>query len=49
MKILEMVYAMLARGFYRQALREIDPMHPDVGKLVIRERHHNDTLKRIFS
>jgi hypothetical protein len=30
MKILNLVHVMVAQAFYRWAMREINPMHPDL-------------------
>lgn len=47
MKILHFVHAMAARWFYLWAIREIDPLHPDVPMLLQREAAARDKLKRI--
>ena len=43
MKVLTLLYLVVAEAFYRWALREIDPMHPDVSKIVL--RRHELALK----
>lgn len=36
MKVLYLLYLVCARSFYRWAMREIDPLHPDVSNIVLR-------------
>lgn len=43
-----MLRVWLAQAFYRWALREIDPLHPDVPRLVLRERELADQAARAF-
>jgi hypothetical protein len=45
MKVINLLYLACAQAFYRWALREIDPMHPDVAKIVLR-RHELDLKQR---
>ena len=37
MKIIRFIHVTFAQAFYGWALREIDPMHPDVSKIVLRQ------------
>src|SRR5213076_685612 len=48
MKILHLLYLVCARGFYRWAMREIDPLHPDVGKITIRQRDLDIEYRQIL-
>ena len=46
MKVLHLLHVMLAQAFYRWAMAEINPMHPDVPKIMMRqhqlaEKHRN--------
>lgn len=45
MNIVRLLYLNLARGYYRWALSQIDPMHPDVGEIVLRERALDVSLR----
>lgn len=38
MNLPRLVCLWLAQAFYRWALREIDPLHPDVPRIVLRQR-----------
>lgn len=38
MNVLELLYVACARAFYRWALAEISPTHPDVAWIVLRRR-----------
>ena len=48
MKILVLLHLTFARAFYRWALREIDPLHPDVGRVVMRSRELEDKARRMW-
>ena len=46
MKVLHLLHVMLAQAFYRWAMAEINPMHPDVPRIMMRqhqlaEKHRN--------
>lgn len=47
MKILRFVHATIAQAFYRWALAEINPLHPDLGRVLIKERQHADRLRSL--
>ena len=49
MKILDLIHVMFAQAFYAWAIREINPMHPDVPKIMLRRRELADKAKRIFA
>ena len=36
MKILNLIHVMVAQAFYQWALREINPLHPDVPRIMLR-------------
>ena len=48
MKILVLLHLTFARAFYRWALREIDPLHPDVDRVVMRSRELEDKARRMW-
>lgn len=37
-----MLHCIAAQWFYRWAMREIDPLHPDVPKIIRRQRQLDD-------
>jgi hypothetical protein len=49
MKILTMLHVMMAQAFYRWAMREIDPTHPDVPKIMLRQKELADKAQRLFA
>ena len=49
MKILRFIHVSFAQAFYGWALREIDPMHPDLPKLVMRRQELADQARRMFA
>ena len=49
MKILRFIHLSFAQAFYGWALREIDPMHPDLPKLVMRRQELEDQARRMFA
>jgi hypothetical protein len=49
MKILRFIHLSFAQAFYGWALREIDPMHPDLPKLVMRRQELADQARRMFA
>ena len=49
MKILTFIHVMVARGFYSWAMKEINPMHPDVPRIMQRQRELEDKAQRIFA
>jgi hypothetical protein len=49
MKILNFIHVMVARAFYSWAMKEINPMHPDVPRIVQRQRELEDKAQRIFA
>lgn len=48
MKILDLIHVMVAQGFYRWAMREINPAHPDVPRIILRQKELDDKAKRVF-
>ena len=49
MKILNLIHVMLAKAFYDWAMREINPMHPDVPRIMLRQHELADKARRIFA
>jgi hypothetical protein len=49
MKILNLIYVTLAQAFYNWALREINPMHPDLPRIMMRQQELEDRARRIFA
>lgn len=49
MKILNLIHVVIAQAFYRWALREINPMHPDLPRIVQRQQELADKSPRIFA
>lgn len=45
MKVISLLYVVCARAYYRRALAEIDPLHPDVSQIVLR-RHELELAHR---
>lgn len=49
MKILNLIHVMVAQAFYSWALREINPLHPDVPRIMLRRMELADKASRVFS
>ena len=49
MKILNFIHVTVARAFYSWAMKEINPMHPDVPRIMQRQRELEDKASRIFA
>lgn len=49
MKILDLIHVMIAQSFYKWALSEINPSHPDVPRIVLRRQELADKARRIFA
>ncbi|MDP3758915.1 MAG: hypothetical protein Q8R01_00200 [Ramlibacter sp.] len=48
MKILNLIHVMVAQAFYSWALREINPLHPDVPRIMLRRMELADKANRVF-
>lgn len=44
---LRLLRATLGRAFYAWALREVNPMHPDVPLIALRHHHWSQRLKEL--
>lgn len=49
MKIFNLIHVAFAGAFYRWALREIDPLHPDLPRILLRKRELAEKRHRIFA
>jgi hypothetical protein len=49
MKILSLLHVVLAQAFYRWAMKEISPMHPDVPRIVRRQQELDEKYRRIWA
>jgi hypothetical protein len=47
MKILNLLHLTFAQAFYSWALREINPLHPDVPRILLRQKELADRARRI--
>lgn len=43
-----MLHTWLGAHFYAWAMREIDPLHPDVPRILLRQRELQDRLQRLL-
>jgi hypothetical protein len=49
MKILNLIHVMVAQAFYNWAAREINPLHPDLPRIMARQMELSDKAHRVFS
>ena len=49
MKIIHLLHVVCAQAFYRWAMNEISPMHPDVPKIVRRQQELSEKYRRIWA
>ena len=49
MKILTYLHVVVAQAFYRWAMKEIDPTHPDVPRIMLRQKELADKASRLFA
>ena len=49
MKILNLLHVVVAQAFYRWAMNEISPMHPDVPKIMLRQQQLAEKYRRIWA
>jgi hypothetical protein len=47
MKVLHHLHVWIAQAFYSWALREINPLHPDVPSIILRKQQLADKGKRL--
>lgn len=48
MKILHLLHVVCAQAFYRWAMTEISPMHPDVPKIMLRQQQLAEKYRRVW-
>jgi hypothetical protein len=48
MKVLDLLHVMVAQAFYNWAMREINPMHPDVPKIMLRQQQLAEKYRRVW-
>jgi hypothetical protein len=48
MKIFNLIHVTAAQAFYRWALREIDPLHPDLPRILLRQQALADKERRLW-
>lgn len=49
MSIFRLIHVVIARGFYRWALSEMNPLHPDLPKIVLRQQELADEARRLLA
>jgi hypothetical protein len=49
MKILNFIHITVASAFYDWALREINPLHPDLPRIMARRRELADKARKVFA
>ena len=49
MKVLHLLHVVVAQAFYRWAMAEISPMHPDVPKIMLRQQQLAEKYRRIWA
>jgi hypothetical protein len=49
MNILRLMHVLVAQAFYRWALREMNPLDPDLPRIVLREHELADEARRLHS
>jgi hypothetical protein len=49
MKVLTLLHVVLAEAFYRWAMREINPMHPDVPRIMLRQQELREKHRQIWA
>jgi hypothetical protein len=47
MKIINLLYVVTAQAFYKWAMREINPLHPDVPRIMLRQQELSEQFRRI--
>jgi hypothetical protein len=49
MKILNFIHVTVAQAFYSWAMREINPLHPDLPRIMMRRQELQDKARRVFA
>lgn len=48
MKVMQLLYLEIVRAYYRWAMHQIDPMHPDVVLIVVRQQELDADRRRLL-
>lgn len=48
MKIINLLHVVCAQAFYKWAMKEINPTHPDVPKIMLRQQQLKDKEERLW-
>lgn len=48
MKVLHLIHVTIAQAFYRWAMSEIHPLHPDVPRIMQRQAQLRDKARRVL-
>ncbi len=49
MKVLNLIHVTIAQAFYSWAMREINPLHPDLPRIMLRQKELSDKANRIMA
>ncbi|MDP3618668.1 MAG: hypothetical protein Q8R63_02630 [Ramlibacter sp.] len=49
MKVLNLIHVTIAQAFYSWAMREINPLHPDLPRIMLRQKELSDKAHRIMA
>ena len=49
MNIFRLIHVVIAQAFYRWALREMNPLHPDLPQIVLRQQELADEARRLHA
>lgn len=49
MKVINLIHVMVAQAFYSWAMREINPLHPDLPRIMLRQRELSDKAHQILA
>lgn len=49
MKVLHLLHVVAAQAFYRWAMSEINPLHPDVPRIMLRQQELDEKWRRIWA
>lgn len=49
MSIFRLIHVVIAQAFYRWALSEMNPLHPDLPQIVLRQQELSDEARRLLA
>lgn len=49
MNIFRLIHVVIAQAFYRWALSEMNPLHPDLPQIVLRQQELADEARRLLA